>query len=132
MPFSDTDPLEQDMNVRCEDMSPDQLVCYIKSYQEAFGLNLKVEGQKERAVFRALQRLYGKADAGRIVKWAFYHHMGRFRDEPVGFFIFSKGNKWWTDKLYMEIQEEMRKSSAAPKSYAAAAAQAGLRSLSDL
>jgi hypothetical protein len=117
------------MGVRCEDMSPDQLVSYIKSYQEAFGLNLKVEGQKERAVFRALQNLYGKADAGRIVKWAFYHHKGRFRDEPVGFFIFSKGNKWWTDKLYLEMQEGMRKATKVPTSYAAAASQAGLRSL---
>ena len=71
--FSDNDPLEDDMGVRCEDMTPDQLVAYIKSYQEAFGLNLKVEGLKERSVFRALQKLYGKADAGRIVKWAFYH-----------------------------------------------------------
>lgn len=118
------------MGVRCENMTPDQLVSYIKSYQEAFGLNLRVEGLKERSVFRALQKVYGKEDAGRIVKWAFYHYRGQFRDEPIGFFMFSKGNKWWTDKLHFEVQKQM----AVPikKSYASAATEFGMRSLSDL
>ena len=127
--FSDTDPLEEDMGVRCEDMTPDQLVAYIKSYQGVvYNLELKVEGIKERAVFRGLQRLYGRQDAGRIVKWAFYHHRGRFRDEPIGFFLFTKGNKWFTDKLYSELQEEMRKETS--RTYQGASL--GVRSLSDL
>jgi hypothetical protein len=126
--FIDNDPLEDDMGVRCEDMNPDQLVAYVKSYQAAFGLNLKVEGFKERGVFRGMQRIYGTADAGRIVKWAFYHHKGQLRGEPIGFFVFSKGNKWWTDKLYMEVQQEMRKSTGS--SYQGATL--GVRSLSDL
>jgi hypothetical protein len=86
--FADNDPLEDDMGVRCENMNPDQLVAYIKSYQQAFGLNLKVDGFKERGVFRGLQKLYGQQEAGRIVKWAFYHYKGQFRAEPVGFFMF--------------------------------------------
>jgi hypothetical protein len=126
--FSDADPLEQDMGVMCQNMNPDQLVAYIKSYQEAFGLNLKVDGFKERGVFRGLQKLYGQQEAGRIVKWAFYHYKGHFRNEPVGFFMFSKGNKWWTDKLHMEVQQEMTKSDG--RSYQGATL--GVRSLSDL
>lgn len=118
------------MGVRCEDMAPDQLVSYIKSYQEAFGLNLKVEGFKERSVFRALQSLYGKSEAGRIVKWAFYHYRGQFRDEPIGFFMFSKGSKWFTDKLHFEVQKEM--SRPLPRSYSSAVAELGMKSLSDL
>lgn len=96
----------------CENMNPDQLVAYIKSYQEAFGINLKVEGTKERSVFRSLQRVYGPQQAGLIVKWAFYKYRGSFRDEPIGFFIFSKGNKWWTDKLHMEVQLEKKKANS--------------------
>jgi hypothetical protein len=126
--FNDNDPLEDDMGVRCQDMTPDQLVAYIKSYQSAFGLNLRVEGLKERAVFKGLQRVYGKANAGNIVKWAFYHHRGRFRDEPIGFFLFSKGNKWWTDKLYMEMQEEQAKA----RQRTATGASLGITSLADL
>lgn len=128
MAFVDSDPLEDDMGVRCEDMTPDQLVAYIKSYQSAFGLNLRVEGLKERAVFRGLQRVYGKANAGNIVKWAFYHHKGRFRDEPVGFFMFSKGNKWWTDKLYLEMQESLARESR----ITATGVSLGVVSLADL
>lgn len=116
------------MGVRCADMTPDQLVAYIKSYQEAFGLNLRVEGLKERAVFRGLQRVYGKANAGNIVKWAFYHHRGRFRDEPIGFFMFAKGNKWWTDKLYLEMQDAV----AQERHRTAAGISLGITSLADL
>lgn len=113
MSFSDPDPLEQDMGVLCRDMTADQLVAYIKSYQEAFGLNLKVEGFKERAVFRGLQRIYGKDNAGLIVKWAFYQHRGRFRDEAINFFHFSQGNKWLTDKFYLELQQDTVKNDPA-------------------
>jgi len=126
--FADNDPLEDDMGVRCENMNPDQLVAYIKSYQQAFGLNLKVDGFKERGVFRGLQKLYGQQEAGRIVKWAFYHYRGQFRAEPIGFFMFSQGNKWWTDKLHMEVQQEMAKSDSATYR----GASLGVRSLSDL
>ena len=128
MAFSDSDPLEDDMGVRCQDMTADQLVAYIKSYQQAFGLNLRVEGLKERAVFKGLQRVYGKDNAGLIVKWAFYHHKGRFRDEPIGFFMFSKGNKWWTDKLYLEMQEEQAKA----RQRTATGVSLGITSLADL
>lgn len=128
MAFSDIDPLEEDMGVRCEDMTPDQLVSYIKSYQAAFGLNLPVEGQKERGVFRGLQRVYGKTAAGRIVKWAFYHYRGQFRDEAIGFFQFSKGSKWWTDKLYVELQQELAREN--PRTYTGSSL--GVTSLADL
>jgi hypothetical protein len=87
-----------------------------------------VEGLKERAVFKGLQRVYGRANAGNIVKWAFYHHKGRFRDEPVGFFMFSKGNKWWTDKLYLEMQESLARESR----ITATGASLGVISLADL
>lgn len=112
MAFSDSDPLEDDMGVRCEQMNPDQLVAYIKSYQQAFGLNLRIDGTPERAVFRAMQRIYGKDDAGRIVKWVFYHHKGRWENQPVTPFSFTKGRKWWVDKMHLEMQEALRKETA--------------------
>jgi len=100
------------MGIRCEDMTPDQLVSYIKSYQEAFGLNLPVEGLPERSVFKGMQRLYGKRDAGLIVKWVFYKHKGRWDGEPVRYQSFAKGRKWWVDKMYTELQDELRRESA--------------------
>ena len=130
MSFSDIDPLEEDMGVRCEDMTPDQLVSYIKCYQEAFGLNLKIDGLPERSVFKGMQRIYGAHDAGLIVKWVFYKYRGRYEGEPVRHLSFAKGRKWWIDKMHLEMQEEMRRST--PKSYVNAAAEFGMRSLSDL
>lgn len=130
MAFTDDDPLEQDMGVRCEDMTPDQLIAYVKSYQGAFGLNIRIEGTPERAVFRAMQRIYGRRDAGLIVKWVFYKHRGRWEGEPVTPFSFTKGRKWWLDKMHLEMQEATNQPE--PRSYASSASEFGVRSLSDL
>ncbi len=105
--FADPDPLEDDMGVRCQDMTPDQLVAYIKAYQEAFGLILRVDGIPERSVFKAMQRIYGKTDAGLIVKWVFYHYKGRYENEPVRHLSFAKGRKWWVDKMHLEMQQAL-------------------------
>lgn len=113
MAFKDEDPLEQDMGVRCEDMNPDQLVAYIKSYQEAFGLNLPVDGMPERGIFRGMQRIYG-TDAGLIVKWVFYKYKGRWEGEPVRYQSFAKGRKWWVDKMYVEMQQQQKRESSRP------------------
>lgn len=132
MSFSDTDPLEEEMGIRCEDMNPDQLVSYILSYHQAFGVKLTVEGVKERSVFSRLQRLYGKSDAGNIVKWAFWKHRGRFRDEPVVFWTFSKGNKWLTDKFHLEMQQQLAEEASLAKDRAGDNGMTPLSSLADM
>jgi hypothetical protein len=128
VPFMDEDPLEQDMGVRCEGMTPEQLVAYVKTYQAAFGLHLPVIGLPERSVFKGMQRIYGAAEAGLIVKWVFWRHRGRWDGEPVRHLSFSKGRKWWVDKMYLEMQEERRRSE--PRAYEAATL--GGRGLLDL
>lgn len=93
------------MGVRVEKMSPDQLVCYFQeSLKDAQGISSAVDGIRERSVFRGLQNTYGKVDAGRIVKWAFYRYNGKWDGEIVGFFSFTKGRKWWTDRMHHEMQ----------------------------
>lgn len=128
--FSDNDPLEDDFGVRCEDMSPDQLVSYIKCYQEAFGLNVKIDGMPERAVFKAMQRIYGPRDTGLIVKWAFYRYKGRYQNEPLTPLSFAKGRKWWVDKMHLEMQEAL--AAEDPRRYQDAGASLGGRGLLDL
>ena len=129
MAFTDEDPLEQDMGVRCEDMSPDQLVAYVKSWQGAFGLDVRIDGHPERAVFRGMRRIYGQRDAGLIVKWVFYKHRGRREDgSPVTPLSFAKGRKWWVDRMHLEMQEHMRR--ATPAAYQGATL--GGRGLLDL
>ena len=44
--------------------------------------------------------------------------------------MFSKGSKWFTDKLHMEVQKEMAK--PPPQSYKNSATEFGVRSLADL
>lgn len=109
MSFDDPDPIEQEMGVRVENMTPDELVAYIKMYHRAFDLDLAVEGMRERAVFQGMQRTYGQRTAGRIVKWVFYEHKGKYRDRTVGFFDFAKGSKWWVDQMHLEMQTHLRR-----------------------
>lgn len=97
------------MGVRCEDMTPEQLVTYIKTYQEAYGRHLAVDGQIERAVFRGMKRIYGEATAGLIVKWVFYKYKGLHQGDVVTFTKFAKGRKWWVDMMHQEMQAAQRK-----------------------
>lgn len=114
MAFSDPDPLEADMKLRVEEMTPNELVTYIKRYQEAFGRNMAVEGKIERAVLGSMQRIYGQATAGQIVKWVMYRYHGVYRNEVVKFTDFAKGRKWWVDMMHQEMQERVRKESSRP------------------
>lgn len=108
--FSDPDQVEQSIGVRVEDMTPDQLVCYVKeSMKLLHQVELVVDGFKERAVFRAMQANYGKVDTGQIVKWAFYRHRGEWKGEKIQYFSFAKGRKWWVDMMHMEMQGARRR-----------------------
>lgn len=113
MAFLDEDPLEHDMGVRCEDMTPNQLIRYVVSYQRAFGRDIKIEGPRENTLFKNLQAVYGQRDAGLIVKWAFYRHKGYWRDEYITPTSFAKGRRWWLDIMHLEMQEAVRMSDPA-------------------
>lgn len=110
--FEDADPIESDMGVTVEEMTPDQLVTYFKTYHAAYGLDLAVEGHQERAIFRSMQKIYGQRTAGRIVKWVTYTHKGRWEGQPVRFASFCKARKWWVDMMHLEMQDGLRKADA--------------------
>lgn len=118
MGFRDQDPLEELMGSRVERMTPHQLVEYVQTYQEAFGIRLAARKFAEDKVFITLQDVYGKRDAGRIVKWAFYAggpHKGSYRGRPIGFRDFAV--KWWTDQLHVELQQHIAKPKISVKTY---------------
>ncbi|ASZ74734.1 hypothetical protein KHO57_gp170 [Mycobacterium phage Phabba] len=109
MAFTDIDPLEEDMKVRVEEMTPDQLVVYLKDWQEAVnGVSMALDG-KELYMMRWLQKVYGD-DAGRIVKWVCYKHRGK---NDLGNLIvhrmFCTKMKWWVDKMHQEMQATVRR-----------------------
>lgn len=109
MAFRDQDPVEQVMGLRCEDMGPDELVTYIKTFQEAYGRHLAVDGMIERSVFKGMKRIYGEQTAGLIVKWVFYKYKGVYQGDVVTFTKFAKGRKWWVDMMHQEMQAAQAK-----------------------
>ena len=127
MVFSDQDPVEQEMGIRCEDMSPDELVTYIKTYQGAFDRHLAVDGLIERSVFKGMKRIYGEKTAGLIVKWVFYKYKGVYAGDVITFTKFAKGRKWWVDQMHQEMQVAQRKEESRPADRAV-----GARKLSSL
>lgn len=104
MAFSDPDSLERGANLRVEDMDPSQLAEYI-SFRLLDLLQLRiVVGGMEQRTMRQLQETYGPEDAGKIVKWCFWKHKGIWDGETVLPQSFSRGRKWWTDKMFAEVQ----------------------------
>jgi hypothetical protein len=77
--------------------------------QAMHDLKLPVIGHPERAVFACLQRTYGVADAGRIVKWAFWKYDGKPDGKPITYNSFMKAKKWQTDKWYIELQQHEKR-----------------------
>lgn len=110
MSFFDLDPVEEYLGKPVTAMTDQELVSYIKVYARAVHeIELPVQGIPERSVMAALKRTYGPASAGRLVKWACRESIGK---EPVTYFDFSKGRKWWTDRQFIAMQAHFNKESA--------------------
>ena len=106
------DAVEQMLGKPVYELSDNELVTYVKtSLREVNGLELPVQGMRERSIMAGLKRTYGP-DAGKIVKWAFQHHQGRRDGKPITYSTFSKNMKWWTDILYLELQEAAQRQAA--------------------
>lgn len=108
MAFNDPDPVEEQMNLRVEEMTPAELVIYIQTYQGAFDRHMAVEGFIERSIFKSMQKIYGQATAGQIVKWAMYKYHGVYAGDVITFTSFAKGRKWWNDRMHQELQAHLR------------------------
>ena len=99
------DSVEEMLGKSVEDLTDTEMVVYVKtSMKEINGLELPVQGQRERAIMAGLKRTYGR-DAGKIIKWVFHHHHGRRDGKPITYSTFSKNMKWLTDQWYLELQE---------------------------
>ncbi len=126
MGISELDSVEEMLGKSVETMTDTELVTYIKtSMKQQSNLDLPVQGMRERSIMAGLKRTYG-TDAGKIVKWVFQHHHGRKDGKPITYSIFSKNMKWWTDMMYLELQE------AAQHEAANAVAVQGFYKLTDL
>ena len=105
------------MGKSVEQMTAHELVSYIKTWIKAvYGIDLPASPHREKAIFSALKRTYGDREAGRIVKWAYWKHNGkRNNGEYVTYSTFSRPMKWWTDIMYIELQDEMLRESSREK-----------------
>jgi len=113
MTFSDLDAAELTLGKPVTSMTDSELVSYLKlAVRHHQDIDIPVDGNPERAVMAALKRTYGP-DAGNIVKWCCWHHgakmgQGKMAGQVVGYFSFAKGMKWFTDMLYVELQQHLK------------------------
>lgn len=107
MSFADLDPVEEYLGKPVTAMTDQELVSYLKTYMRAVhDIDLPVQGIPERAVMAGLKRTYGPATAGLLVKWACRESIGK---EPVNYFDFAKGRKWWTDRQFIALQSHLKR-----------------------
>ena len=115
-------------------MTDTELVSYLKlSMRQRHGISLPVDGNQERSVMAGLKRLYGP-DAGNIIKWCLHRYngvvdQGKMAGQVVTYTTFSRGMKWFTDRLYAELQQHRRHEAERQRLQRSAA---GLSKLSDL
>ena len=99
------DPIEKYMDVRVEDMTPAEMASYLKLYlSNRYGIDLPMDGIKERKTFEGFKKRYPNGLAGRILQWVMMHHHGKRDGEYVTSALFSAGFSWWTDKMAVEMQ----------------------------
>lgn len=104
------DPIEQLMGKSVEKMVAAELVTYMKTYlNERYEIDLPVEGIVERKTLESFQRRYGQAKAGRIVQWVMLRRGGRKDGAYITPSAFCLAMKWWTDQVYLEIQQEQQR-----------------------
>lgn len=107
--FLSEDPIETYLSKRVEVMHDWDLISYLQQAMKAlYGIEMRVEGKMEPAIMQCLQRTYGQAEAGRIVKWVVFRYFCRDSANPgqyVKFTSFAKGRRWWTDMMHAEMQD---------------------------
>jgi hypothetical protein len=134
--FLDPDPLESEQALRVEEMNADQLVTYLKEYQQALnGLTLSLSGVVEYKRMCWLIEVYGQPDAGRIIKWTYWRHRGRWNNraknsiEVIRHARFNSKLKWWVDMMHTEMQEQVARENNVVKT---SPASVGFSTSSDL
>lgn len=109
----DRDSAEEMLGKSVREMNEYQLATYTQAmFTATFGFPLAMDGKREPATFRRLRRIYGD-EAGLLVKWAFLAHRGLRQGsggiEKFSIAWFSERQKWITDWLYNEVQQELLK-----------------------
>jgi hypothetical protein len=126
--FLDQDPVEEDMGLRVEDMTSDQLAVYFKEQMKAIN-DIDVSlGLVDFAIMKNfLVGKYRQPNAGRILKWLFFRHKGKVtihgERQVASTRIFVEKLKWMIDKLNVEMQmavarEERKRVAPASKGFA--------------
>lgn len=100
------DPIEDLMGKDVEDMTGGELAVYIREYLKIVGIDMPMDGIVERKTMESFKRRYPGDRAGRIVQYAMLSGGGRKDGEWIRTAMFSQRMKWWTDKLWGEVQEE--------------------------
>lgn len=108
------DPLERHLEKPVTEMTATELVVYMRIYmREYHGIDMPTDDLVDRKTIEAFQRRYGREVAGRIVQWVMLHHKGRKDGRLVTTSVFSARMKWWTDMMYLELQDDDRKRATA-------------------
>ena len=103
------DPIEEELGKRLEEMKPHELVRYIHIHQkEVHEVELASSPQADLATMKAFQRDYGPERAGAILRDLFIKGGGKAKvtreEELLTVRHFSKGLRWWTDKVDIRLQ----------------------------
>lgn len=99
------DPIEELMGKDVEEMTGGELAVYIREYLKVMGVDMPLDSIVDRKTMEAFKRRYPGDRAGRIVQHAMLVMGGRKDGEWIRTAMFSQKMKWWTDKIWAEVQD---------------------------
>ena len=128
--MKELDPIERDMGTAVEDMMASELVTYMRKYHAAFGVDMPVHEHASRKTMQAFKDRYPNGKAGKIVQYAMLVLGGMKDGERITTSQFAKSMTWWTDKLWLAVQE--REKDEADWEASRGEVESGWKSSSDL
>jgi len=128
--MKERDPIEKFMDTDVEEMMASELVTYMRKYHAAFGFDMPVHEHASRKTMQAFKDRYPNGKAGKIVQHAMLVLGGVKDGERITPAQFAKSMTWWTDKLWLAVQE--REKTEADWDASREEVESGWKSSSDL
>lgn len=83
------------------------LLYFANRFKQTHGYDYPVDWIKETAILKSFKERYGE-NAGPMIKILFDDYSGTWNRSPVTATALSRGSKWITDRLYVDLQESRK------------------------
>ena len=116
------DAVEQQLQKPVTELDPRGLIDYVCfKHREVYGYKYPLDFIKDRSLLTRAQKHYGD-DLGKMIKFVFNEHGGRWRDESFSLHWWAYNCRWISDRIYSALKEYEREPEANTAGFASLSA----------